>query len=156
MKTIALGSDHAGFALKDALATALAQKGYEVEDCGTFSTDSCDYPDYARKVAKLVSTRQMPGILVCGSGIGVSIVANKVRGVRAALVFDADQARLSKQHNDSNVLCFAGRLLDSESALQIVEVWLDTQFEGGRHSRRIQKIEAPRSGESQDDWSKKL
>ena len=156
MKTIALGSDHAGFALKDALVVALTQRGFAVQDCGTFSADSCDYPDYARKVANLVSSKKIPGLLVCGSGIGVSIVANKVRGVRAALVFDVDQACLSKQHNDSNVLCFAGRLLDAEQALKIIDVWLSTEFEGGRHARRVQKIEAPRAGESQDEWSKSL
>jgi ribose 5-phosphate isomerase B len=146
---IALGSDHAGFELKQSVKEILAAENLEVEDFGTFSLDSCDYPDYARQVATAVSTGQCAkGILVCGSGIGVSIVANKVRSVRAALVHDVETARLSRQHNDSNVLCLAGRTTAVALAAEIIKAWLVTDFEGGRHERRVKKIEAPRAGES--------
>lgn len=147
---IALGSDHAGFELKQAVKEILAAEKLEVEDFGTFSLESCDYPDYARQVATAVSKGDCAkGILVCGSGIGVSIVANKVRRVRAALVHDIEIAKLSRQHNDSNVLCLAGRSTSVDQAREIIKVWLSTDFEGGRHERRVNKIEMPRAGEQQ-------
>lgn len=147
---IALGSDHAGFELKQAVKEILAAEKLEVEDFGTFSLESCDYPDYARQVATAVSKGDCAkGILVCGSGIGVSIVANKVRRVRAALVHDIEVAKLSRQHNDSNVLCLAGRSTSVDQAREIIKVWLSADFEGGRHERRVNKIEMPRAGEQQ-------
>jgi len=145
---VAIGSDHAGFELKQALKEMLVKQGIAVEDFGTFSTESCDYPDYARLVAGAVSSGAFEkGILVCGSGIGVSIVANKVRRVRAALVADLETAKLSRQHNNANVLCLAGRTTSASQAREIIDVWLKTEFEGGRHGRRVDKIEQPRAGE---------
>ncbi len=145
---IALGSDHAGFELKEVIKKMLTEQGLAVEDFGTFSLHSCDYPDYARKVADAVSHGSCEkGILVCGSGVGVSIVANKVRRVRAALIGDVETAKLSRQHNNANVLCLAGRTTSSEQAQAIIAAWLTTDFEGGRHARRVDKIEQPRAGE---------
>ncbi|NJL73571.1 MAG: ribose 5-phosphate isomerase B [Candidatus Competibacteraceae bacterium] len=147
-KVVAIGSDHAGFELKQAVAQYLEKMGYQVVDFGTNSKDSCDYPDYARQVATAVSAGQAGrGIICCGSGIGVSIVANKVRRVRAALVHDAEQAGLSRQHNDANVLCLAGRSTAVESLPGIIDTWMRTAFEGGRHERRVKKIEVSRSFE---------
>ncbi|CAN5210198.1 ribose 5-phosphate isomerase B [soil metagenome] len=147
-QAIALGSDHAGFELKQAIKGLLIEKGLSVEDFGTFSSESCDYPDYARKVAEAVSQGISPkGILVCGSGVGVSIVANKVRRVRAALIHEVATAVLSRQHNDANVLCLAGRSTSQELAQQIITAWLATEFEGGRHQKRLDKIEVARQGE---------
>lgn len=147
-KKIAIGSDHAGFELKQAVGKYLEGAGYLVEDFGTNSKDSCDYPDYARKVAQAVSRGEVGrGIICCGSGIGVSIVANKVRRIRAALVHDKEQATLCRQHNNANVLCLAGRSTKVESLPEIVGAFLDTAFEGGRHERRVHKIEVDRNGE---------
>ena len=146
---VALGSDHAGFELKQAIKDLLIEQGMSVEDFGTFSLDSCDYPDYARKVAEAVSQGGFSrGILVCGSGVGVSIVANKVRKVRAALVNEVDAAVLSRQHNDANVLCLGARTTSQGKAKEIITAWLATEFEGGRHQKRIDKIEHSRQGES--------
>lgn len=151
MEKIALGSDHAGFELKEAIKEILTKEGLEFEDFGTTSKDSCDYPVYAREAATAVSDgRCKRGIICCGSGIGVSIVANKVRGVRAALVHDEETAALCRQHNDSNVLCLAGRSTDPQKAKAIVKTWLSTEFEGGRHARRVEQIEKSRTGEN--DW----
>lgn len=145
---VGIGSDHAGFVAKEEIKKYLQEEGIEFEDFGTFSTDSCDYPDYARKVAEAVSRGDcMRGVLCCGSGIGVSIVANKVRGVRAALCHDVETARLSRQHNDSNVICFAARTTPAETIQEMLDAWLKTDFEGGRHKNRVDKIEKPRSGE---------
>lgn len=145
---IAIGSDHAGFALKNTLAEWLSEQGYLINDCGTFSEASCDYPDYAKCVARAVSTQQARfGVLVCGSGIGVSIVANKIRRVRAALVQNVEQAKLSRQHNDANVLCLGARFTSPELAKEILQAWLAADFEGGRHAKRVDKIEEPRAGE---------
>ena len=140
-RTIALGSDHAGFELKQAIRDLLIQQALNVEDFGTFSLESCDYPDYARKVAEAVSQGVCAkGILVCGSGVGVSIVANKVRKVRAALVSEVEAAILSRQHNDANVLCLGARTTSQGQAKEIIAAWLATEFEGGRHQRRNNKI----------------
>lgn len=148
-RAIALGSDHAGFELKHAIKDLLIEQGLSVEDFGTFSLDSCDYPDYARKVAEAVSQGACDrGILVCGSGVGVSIVANKVRKVRAALVNEVEAAVLSRQHNDANVLCLGARTTSQDKAKEIITAWLSTEFEGGRHQRRIDKIEQSRQGET--------
>jgi ribose 5-phosphate isomerase B len=150
---IALASDHAGFEAKEIIKRYLTEQGIEFEDYGTDSTASCDYPEYARAAAQAVSSGKCNrGVICCGSGIGVSIVANKVRGIRAALCHDSESARLSRQHNDSNVLCLAGRSAASDKLIDILTAWLGTEFEGGRHQTRVDKIEKPRSGESQAAW----
>lgn len=135
---IALGSDHGGFALKREIADWLDQAGHVVVDMGNEGLESVDYPDYADKVCESVLSGDCArGILVCGTGIGMSMVANRHRGIRAALCHDAFTARMSREHNDANVLCLGGRVLGPALALDIVTVWLATAFEGGRHQRRI-------------------
>ena len=138
---IALGADHRGFALKEDLRRWLNEHGEEVTDFGTSTAESVDYPDYAFKVAGAVARRRADrGILVCSTGIGMSIAANKARGVRAALVDSVKLARLSREHNDSNVLCLGADHVSSAAARRIVGVWLRTEFAGGRHARRLAKI----------------
>jgi ribose 5-phosphate isomerase B len=138
---ISIGADHRGFALKQQLVPWLRTEGYEVTDEGAATTESVDYPDYAAKVAHKVAQGEADrGILVCATGVGMCITANKVHGVRATTVADEDVARLSRQHNDVNVVCLSGDRLDSPSAQRIVETWLETEFEGGRHARRVEKI----------------
>lgn len=138
---IALGSDHAGFTRKQEILEHLQSLGHEVKDLGTFSKDSMDYPDVAVEVAKLVGTKVVErGILVCGSGIGVSIVANKTEGVRAANCVNEEMATLSRQHNDANVLTMGERMVDTKTALSMVDIFLNTPFEGGRHEQRVNKI----------------
>ena len=138
---IPIGSDHAGYELKEQVVQYIRELGYEVEDLGTHSSDSVDYPDFAGKVAGLVSRgERRRGILVCGTGIGMSITANKYAGVRAALATSEELARLSRAHNDANVLTLGGRTTDPEMARRIVKTWLETGFEGGRHTRRVGKI----------------
>ena len=138
---IALGSDHAGVQLKATIAEQLRSKGIDVKDYGTYDESSCDYPDYAQKVGEaVVSGEAERGILICGTGVGISIAANKVPGVRAALCGDTFTARLSREHNNSNVLCLGARVVGAGLAGDIVEAWLDGQFEGGRHQRRLDKI----------------
>jgi ribose 5-phosphate isomerase B len=140
---IALGCDHAGVQLKGAIAEFLASRGVEAKDFGTFDEASCDYPDYAQKVGEAVVRGEAErGILVCGTGVGISIAANKIEGVRAALCSDTFTARMSREHNDSNVLCLGARVVGTGLALDVVAAWLDTAFEGGRHERRIDKISA--------------
>jgi ribose 5-phosphate isomerase B len=140
---IALGADHAGYELKEKIKQHLAASGISVEDKGTASTDSVDYPDYARRVAEEVAAqRSQFGILVCGSGIGMAIAANKVPGVRAANVTSENEAELSRQHNDANVLALGARIVDEPKALGIVNKWLAASFAGGRHQQRVQKISA--------------
>ena len=138
---VAVGSDHAGFELKQKVKEYLAESGVEVADLGTVSTDRVDYPDLAEKVAVEVRDGKADrGILMCGTGIGVCIAANKVRGIRAALVSDPEIARLSREHNNANVLCLPGRFMDPAAARGVVKVWLETPFAGGRHQRRVEKI----------------
>ena len=138
---ISIGSDHAGFELKKTIAGWLSQQGHEIIDKGTFSLDSVDYPDFAQKVAKDVSEGLSErGIVVCGSGVGVSIAANKIKGIRAANCYNEEIAALSRAHNDANVLALGARFLNAEMALKITQVWLATEFEGGRHQRRVEKI----------------
>lgn len=140
---IAIGSDHAGFSLKQELVAPLTSAGHEVLDLGTSSPDSVDYPDFAGAVARSVFSGEADrGILVCGSGIGMSIAANRFPGIRAALCLDVETARLSRAHNDSNVLVLAGRKTGGAEARSIVEAWLSAEFEGGRHAKRLQKLEA--------------
>lgn len=143
MTKIAIGSDHGGFNLKGTIIKHLESKGYEVQDFGTYSTESCDYPVYAKAVANSVAKGENEkGILVCGSGIGVSIVANKVKGIRAALCHESHSAMLSRLHNDANVLCLGERITGESLALDIVDVWLKSEYEGGRHQRRIDMMES--------------
>ncbi|OGI18893.1 MAG: ribose 5-phosphate isomerase B [Candidatus Melainabacteria bacterium RIFCSPHIGHO2_02_FULL_34_12] len=140
-KKIAIGADHAGFELKEKIKNVLHEMGYEVVDLGTNSTDSVDYPLIAKSVATHVAGKNPDkGILICGTGIGMSIAANKVRGIIAANCYDAETAKLSRQHNNSNILTLGGRTTTFDTAKDIVKVWLETDFEGGRHQRRIQEI----------------
>ena len=141
MTKIAVGADHAGRELKDKIKAHLAQQGYEVDDRGTMSDDSVDYPDFARSVGEDVAGKQADmGVLVCGSGIGMAIAANKVPGVRAANVTSEYEAQMSREHNDANVLALGARILDEPKALAILDKFLATQFAGGRHQRRVNKI----------------
>jgi ribose 5-phosphate isomerase B len=138
---IAVGSDHAGFGLKSRVVPLLEADGHEVVDVGTRSDDSTDYPVYAERAARLVSGGEAErGVLVCGSGTGVSIAANKVSGVRAVNAHDAEEAELGRRHNDANVLALAGSRLDSDGAAGIVRAFLATDFDGGRHQRRVDQI----------------
>jgi ribose 5-phosphate isomerase B len=138
---IAIGADHAGFEYKETIRQYLTEQGYTVEDFGTYSPDSADYADFAHPVASAVETGHADwGVLVCGSGQGVAITANKHQGIRAALVWQADIAALSRQHNNANVLCLPQRFIGLADALECVRVFLATEFEGGRHERRVQKM----------------
>lgn len=138
---IAIGCDHAAFRAKEALARELQRLGHEVVDAGAMSEESCDYPDFAWRVARDVASGSCErGVLMCGTGIGMSMAANKVAGVRAAACQDERAAEMSRRHNDANVLCMGARLLDEESLLRIARLWLATPFEAGRHSRRVDKI----------------
>ena len=138
---ISLGADHAGFELKEKIKKLLQQQGLEVSDQGTLSSESVDYPDYARKVGEQVANHSADlGILVCGSGIGMAIAANKIPGVRAANVSSEYEAQLSREHNDANVLALGARLISDQNAFEIVQKWLETTFAGGRHQRRVEKI----------------
>lgn len=141
---IAIGCDHAGLDLKSQVISAIERAGIEVSDFGTYDTASMDYPDVARPVAEAVARGDFDrGILICGTGIGMSITANKVRGVRAALCHDTFSARATREHNDSNVLCMGARVVGAGVALDVVETWLSVDFSGDeRHARRIQKIES--------------
>ena len=139
---VALGADHGGFELKEKIRQHLVDHGISVDDLGTHSNAAVDYPDYARAVGEKVAARRADcGILVCGAGIGMSIAANKVPGIRAANVHSEVEAQLSREHNNANVLTLGGRLLDEAAALKIVDRWLNTEFSGdGRHVRRLEKI----------------
>ena len=138
---IAIGSDHRGFEVKRRIASVLQQMGHEVVDFGPQSGESVDYPDYAFQVARAVSARQVDrGVLICGTGIGMCIAANKVPGVRAAPCHDSITAEMSRRHNDANVLCLSADLLGEELIDRMVRIWLETEFEGGRHARRVEKI----------------
>ena len=140
---IAAGSDHAGLSLKLALCEHLRGLGIEVLDVGTHTPDSCDYPDLAEAVARKVAAGEVPwGLLICGTGVGMSLAANKVHGVRAAVVSDAFSAAASRQHNDANILCMGARVLGVGAATQVLSAWLGASFEGGRHQRRVDKITA--------------
>lgn len=138
---IAVGCDHAGFVMKKEVLQILQGLDIDITDCGTDSPESVDYPDLAKKVAELVSSGKADrGILICGTGLGMSMAANKYPNVRAALCNDLFTAEMSRRHNDANVLAIGGRILGTDLAREIVSVWLNTPFEGGRHLRRIQKI----------------
>ncbi len=142
-RAVLLAADHAGYDLKRALASHLADLGHEVEDLGTDSAESCDYPDFAHRLAEaLAAGRADCGVLVCGAGIGMSIAANRHAGVRAANCLTEEMAALAREHNDANVLCLGSRLLDDVQAKKILWTFLETPFGGGRHARRVGKIEA--------------
>ncbi|MBO8160556.1 MAG: ribose 5-phosphate isomerase B [Thermosipho sp. (in: Bacteria)] len=139
----AIGSDHAGFELKEKLKKYLTSKNIEVIDVGTNSTESVDYPDFAEKVGKLINNKEVDfGILICGTGIGMSIAANKIKGIRAALCTIPEMAALSRKHNNANVLVLPGRLIGYELATWIFDAFINATFEGGRHERRVNKIKA--------------
>ena len=145
---LAIGSDHRGFEVKRRVLMSLQQLGHEVLDLGTHSRDSVDYPDFAFEVATAVGEgRAERGILICGTGIGMCIAANKVKGVRAAPCHDSITAEMSRRHNDANVLCLSADLLGEELIDRMVRIWLETEFEGGRHARRVDKITRFESGE---------
>lgn len=138
---IVVAADHGGFLLKEIIKKSLLQKGRAVVDVGCDSVDAVDYPDYAEKAVSAIVTGDCEkGILICGTGIGMSIAANRHRGIRAANCFDVPTAILSREHNNANVLCLGARVLDTDSALQMVMSWLDTEFSGGRHQQRIDKF----------------
>ncbi len=138
---IAIGADHAGFALKEKLRERLADQGHQVIDFGTSSAESCDYPDFAQPVAREVAEHRADrGILVCSTGIGMAMAANKLAGVRAAPAQSEDEVRLTREHNDANVLTLGARYLDEQRASGLIDIFLKTEFAGGRHARRVAKI----------------
>ena len=140
---IALASDHGAYALKELVKKHLQNRGLEVKDFGTYSKDSCDYPDFAGPAAQAVASGECDrGIVLCTTGIGVSITANKIKGIRCALLSDLMSARLTRQHNDTNMMAMGAGVVGEMLALEIVDTWLDTEFQGGRHQRRIDKMMA--------------
>src|SRR5687768_847766 len=140
-KKIALAADHAGYEEKEKIKRTLDELGVEYVDMGTASTDSVDYPDYARKVGEAVSNGEFEqGLLVCGSGTGMAIAANKIHGVRAAVAWSPDIARLAREHNDANVLALPARFMSESDAVTVVKAWFEADFEGGRHAKRVEKI----------------
>lgn len=139
---IGVGSDHGGFELKEEIKKYLVELGYEVKDYGTDTEESVDYPDYGRKVGNAVMNEEVgKGIIFCGTGIGISLAANKVKGIRCALCSDTYSAKMSRQHNNANMLALGGRVIGVDLAKEVVKAWLDSDFEGGRHERRVSKIE---------------
>lgn len=141
-KKLIIGSDHAGYLLKNKLYNYLKEQGFEIVDAGTYSKDSCDYPVIAKEVADKVANLDYDlGILICGTGIGMSIAANKVKGIRAAVVSDTCSAKLSRQHNNANILCIGNRIVGESLAKDIVDIWISTDFAGERHQRRVSMIE---------------
>ena len=140
-KKICISSDHAGFQLKESIKDFLINKNISIIDLGPMNENSVDYPDYAKKVSNRVkSKRSDVGILVCGSGTGMAISANKIKGIRAAVCYNSKSTRLSRQHNDANIIAIGSRLTKKNTALQLVSIFLETKFEGGRHLRRVNKI----------------
>ena len=143
---IAIACDHGGVEMKLALVERLVEEGYEVLDLGTNTTTSVDYPDYANKLARaLIDEKALRGVLICGSGIGISIAANRYPQIRAALVLDVISARLCREHNNANVIVFGGRMLEIEMACDCLNIFLNTEFEGGRHEKRVAKLSKPNS-----------
>ena len=142
MVKIAVASDHGGFALKEKVKEHLVQRGFEVDDLGTHSEESVDYPVYGKACGEAVASGKADlGVVVCGTGIGISIAANKVKGIRCGLCTSVEMAHLTKQHNNANILALGGRTTEPELALKIVDEWLDTEFEGGRHQRRVDMLD---------------
>ena len=145
---ISIGCDHGGYALKEHVKTYLEEKGHEILDCGTYSTESCDYPDFGRAAAKAVADGQCErGIVICTTGIGISITANKVAGIRCALCGDSFSAEMTRRHNDANMVARGAGLIGKNMAERIVDTFLTTEFEGGRHQRRVDLITAIENGE---------
>lgn len=139
---IALASDHGGFALKEAIKAHLNEKGYEILDLGTHSEESVDYPQYGKACGEAVASGEVQrGIVCCGTGIGISIAANKVKGVRAAVITNEFMAEMTKRHNDANIIALGGRVLETAYAIKLVDIWLTTEFEGGRHQRRVDMLD---------------
>ena len=139
---LAVGSDHAGYALKEYVKKLLESEGHSVEDFGCYDEESCDYPDYAHKVCDALSSEICDrGVLVCGTGLGMSYTANRYKGIRAALCLNTEMAEMSRAHNDANVLVLAARIIDPSAAKDILRAWMETPFDGGRHLRRIRKID---------------
>src|SRR5262245_32773356 len=146
---IAIASDHAGFVLKERLRKRLADAGHEVVDFGTTSNDSCDYPDFAQAAARDVAQgRSDRGVLVCSTGVGMSMAANKVAGIRAALAVSGEEVALTREHNDANVLTLGARYFDEDRAMELLRIFFDTEFQGGRHSRRVAKMALLEQGRS--------
>ena len=140
---IAIGSDHGGFELKEHIKKHLEERGLEYKDFGCYDENSVDYPDIAEKVCNVINSGDADkGILVCGTGIGISIAANKIKGIRAALCSDVYSAKMTKEHNNANIICMGGRVIGRELAFMIVDTWLGAEFQGGRHQARIDKIHA--------------
>lgn len=140
---IAIGCDHGGFELKNHVINHLKEKGIEYKDYGTYSEESVDYPDCAKPVCEAIQNGEAEsGILICGTGIGISIAANKYKGIRAALCGDVYSAKMTKEHNNANIICMGGRVIGRELAFMIVDAWLEAEFAGGRHAARIAKIHA--------------
>ena len=140
-KKIAIGSDHAGFAGKERAKEAIAALGYEVADYGTQGLESVDYPDFGAAVGRAVASGEVErGVVMCGSGIGISIAANKIPGVRAALCWNEETARLAREHNDANVLCIGARFIDADTAAAMIRAFVETEFSGGRHQQRVEKL----------------
>ena len=138
---IAMGADHGGYSLKEVIKKHLVENGHEVLDLGTHDTDSCNYPVYAEKVAYAVKDKDADlGVLICGTGIGMSIAANKVKGIRAAAVSDCFTAQATREHNDSNIICLGERIVGPGLAMRIVDTWLEASFQGGRHQTRVDMI----------------
>lgn len=138
---LAIGSDHAGYEMKEGIKKYLEEKGYEVKDYGTNSTESCDYPEFGEKVGRAVASGECEeGVLVCGTGIGISLAANKVKGIRAAVCSEPVSARLAKQHNNANIIAFGARIVGMEEAKGIVDAFLSAEFLGGRHEKRVNMI----------------
>ena len=138
---IAMAADHGGYALKEGIKKYLEEKGIEVNDLGTYSEESVDYPEYGQACGQeVVSGRADKGIVCCGTGIGISMAANKVKGVRCALCTSVEMAEMTKRHNDANILAFGGRTTTEENAIAMVDAWLNAEFEGGRHQRRVDKL----------------
>lgn len=141
MKKIVMGADHAGYTLKDKIKATLTERGYEIVDVGTFSSESCKYPVIAHDLCTVLQNGEAElGILICGTGVGMSICANKHKGIRAACVSDTFSARLTRMHNDSNVLCFGERVVGYGLAMELVDAFIETEFEGGRHAERVALI----------------
>tara|TARA_B100001179_G_scaffold32186_1_gene19821 strand:- start:298 stop:762 length:465 start_codon:yes stop_codon:yes gene_type:complete len=141
MEKIAIASDHGGFDLKENIIAFLLKKGLEIDNLGAHSTDSVDYPDYGIKLAQAITDKKfVRGILICGTGVGMSIVVNRFPGIRGTLCSDVYTAKMCREHNDSNVLIMGGRVIEVSLAIEILETWLNTEFEGGRHQRRLDKI----------------
>ena len=141
MEKIAIASDHGGFDLKENIIAFLLKKGLEIDNLGAHSTDSVDYPDYGIKLAQAITDKKfVRGILICGTGVGMSIVVNRFPGIRGTLCSDVYTAKMCREHNDSNILIMGGRVIEVSLGIEILETWLNTEFEGGRHQRRLDKI----------------